>query len=355
MPLPGLPSSAEAGGNSTLPSLLIENAIRNTVHRSQSAVGRKQRSQTADGNMCRFSLKGGMPSDFVYTRSWTRITISSQIAMHSNYQYHSILRNALIAISAIFAFGSLSEAEIVFDADFEGSTPGAASSTNLNAGTSIGSWSVGSSADNGNANISEDPSVMDNGAELWPGAGTGYIASFSSAGTLSDGVTVEFDTTMRNGINGGGRDVIIQGVDSGGNEVFRLMANGINGSETLTHVDSGGSQTVIGSLEKNQGAYETDDMRSIRLELTDSMFDIYYEGGATPVIDDADYNTLGVTDLAAINIIGNDGRSAFWLDNVIVENIEAVEPEIVPEPSAVFVWGLIAVGMLIGRRCWRKS
>lgn len=243
-------------------------------------------------------------------------------------------RHLAIALLAVpLALTSGARGATVFDADFNSATPGqgadaATTIALLNSGTAVGSWS---NIANGNFG-SEGPRISTNGLGengAIPGIGLYERAAvFTSDALLADGVSVSMDVATIHGHNDdtNNRNNYIVGLDSIGQEVFFILVEGVNNANKLTYHVAGenddNNAVFIGGIGRDgsEASYAPNVMTNFRLELSSSSFDIFFDGALAATIGSVAYRTNGVSNLAEIRFSGNQGRSNFWLDNVLVES-----------------------------------
>jgi len=277
-------------------------------------------------------------------------------------------RQLSIALIAGMAAATGAQGAVVFDADFESATPAEATPATFvslfDSGTDIGNWTdltptLGYSGSDG-------PRITSDGA-----GNNGAIAGFNDMGwqrameltstvSLADGVSVSMDVaTLKGQTDDFNRNTHVVGLDSSGQEVFRILIEGVNSADKLTYLPMGESDednaVYIGDIVRNNnaGLYDPNAMTNFLLELSSSSFDIFYDGGALPTVSNVSYRTLGVSNLDRIIVESvDDGRAHAWLDNILVETSEEGPPAI-PAPAALPAGLALLVVAAMKRRAHR--
>jgi len=270
--------------------------------------------------------------------------MNNQLLPHTRLPF---LRRSALTAAVLGFVGSAcliptATAQVLFDADFEGSTPGGGLTVaNLNAGTSTGTW--GNLVDSGDPNDDIFENTTESNNLLVLDVGYEAEAFASSAGNLTDGVDVEWSFTFRRETVG--RDHRWQIKDADGDVGVTLEARD-NGPGTdrfqLVLVETGGDTFLFGDVA-NVGVFNPPeaDLTDFRIELSETSFDVLANG--TIVGSDLSYGA----DFDNVNSIFFEGLIA--QSGGIYDNISITQ---VPEPAAasLILAGITGLVVFLRRR-----
>ncbi len=239
-------------------------------------------------------------------------------------------------------------ATTLFQADFNGTTVSDVGSgvflaqitkPNLDAGTSVGDWTVntaqGVPGTNrafksiqgvGAANVTDK--ALRFGIDLagW-GASPILTANLSSAATLAAGeITVGFDYANATGDAGGGRTFFLRGVGADNLTVFELAFKSDAGHTRLAYRDSTNTINLLGtaadlvnstgSSNNASGDYDDTIMKQIDVVIGPSTFDVFLAG--TLLGDDLPFKSAGATGLNRLEFVSSTQWTGGWFDNLSV-------------------------------------
>jgi len=249
----------------------------------------------------------------------------------------------IIAVAA-FATVGVCQAQTLFNADFEGSTAGGGLTvSNLNAGTSTGSW--GNLVDSGDTNDDIFENTTESNNLLALDVGFEAEAFAASSGNLTDGVDVELSFAFRR--ETAGRDHRWQILDADGDVGITLEARD-TGTTSVSNpirfelflVESSGETSLFGEVAEvdvfNPPLADLDDFR---IELSATSFDVLVNGSV--VGSDFSYGA-NFDNVNSIFFEGLDSASGGIYDNISITQI----PE--PASAGLLVSGL--AGLLVLRR-----
>jgi hypothetical protein len=242
---------------------------------------------------------------------------------------------------------ALSAATTLFQADFNGTTVSDVgggvflaqiTETNLEAGTSVGDWTVNTAqalSTNralrsiqgvGAANVTNK--ALRFGIDLagW-GASPILTANLSSAATLAAGeITVGFDYANATGDAGGGRTFFLRGVGADNLTVFELAFKSDAGHTRLAYRDSTNTINLLGtaadlvnstgSSNNASGDYDDTIMKQIDVVIGPSTFDVFLAG--TLLGDDLPFKSAGATGLNRLEFVSSTQWTGGWFDNLSV-------------------------------------
>lgn len=239
-----------------------------------------------------------------------------------------------------FATVGVCQAQVLLDADFEGSTVGGGISvTNLDNGTPTGSWGnlvdVGDTNDNIFENTTESNNLM--------GLDLGYEAEafVSSPGNLADGVDVEWSFSFFR--ESTGRDHRWQIKDADGDVGVWLEARDTGpGPERyqLFLVETGGDTSLFGDVaDVDVWNPPLADLTDFRIELSATSFDVLANG--TVVGNDLSYRS-GFDNVNSMFFQGIIAQSGGVYDNIFIEQV--------PEPASAVLLLAGVAGLLVLRR-----
>jgi hypothetical protein len=259
-----------------------------------------------------------------------------------------------VAVSTAFAMlaqaSALSAATTLFQADFNGTTVSDVgggvflaqiTETNLEAGTSVGDWTVNTAqalSTNralrsiqgvGAANVTNK--ALRFGIDLagW-GASPILTANLSSAATLAAGeITVGFDYANATGDAGGGRTFFLRGVGADNLTVFELAFKSDAGHTRLAYRDSTNTINLLGtatdlvsstgSSNNASGDYDDTIMKHIDVVIGSSTFDVFLAG--VLLGDDLPFKSAGATGLNRLEFVSSTQWTGGWFDNMSVTQV----------------------------------
>ncbi len=228
----------------------------------------------------------------------------------------------------LFAVAGTVSAETVFYADFEGSSliNDTVTSANLDAGTTVGTWTVG------NDEESDIRQGSGNKALLADTGTYSFEANFSNTAVLTNnGVTVSLDTYMRRTGDASSNEANLKpqkvvGLDSHGNELFDIrITAGISheNAQRVGFVDSLGVERYLGSSgDVNSYSVDTPNsamFQTLELTLHETTMDISYDG--VVLTNGIAYRNLGMSHLRSIRLAGVNGNTGAFYDNIAVSAI----------------------------------
>ena len=250
-------------------------------------------------------------------------------------------------------------------ADFDGSAAGRIDDQApdtpadvLNAGTTGGTWTV---TDDQESIINQENDDASNHALAADRGAYDMEVTFDSGPAVlaTNKLVFSFDSQLlRATSTANEKEQYIIGWDDSATpqKVFEIMltndGTGSNPRGRLAYFDQSGVQQNLAdslpSLGSNpsDAALESDNMTTLRIEMSDDTMDITVTDSSGTVLataTDVAYRTDGVANLASISLEGTGGTdtiaSGAWFDNITVE--------VVPEPSTL---ALAAIGLLGLRR-----
>ncbi|NWK57334.1 PEP-CTERM sorting domain-containing protein [Verrucomicrobiaceae bacterium N1E253] len=258
-------------------------------------------------------------------------------------------------LGAIITMGTAQSAT-VFSADFSGSTAttsgtaitGLTSASNLDAGTSPGSWSGLATSTGGTTSgidVTSAAATAMSGNWMLIGRSTNDTSHSTTATIdlsseiLLDGATISMDLNIRNsgGENGG---LLVTGYTSGGTALFTFT--GGNGGSPYGQRELATSSDISGTRDNTHNNLwsENGDGKTINLSLAAAGYTLTGDGGTTNLA--GSYFASG--DLASIKIEAKGSKALWGIDNI------SVAGTVVPEPSSTALLGLGGIALILRRR-----
>jgi hypothetical protein len=276
-----------------------------------------------------------------------------------------IIATALIAASPVNA------ATVVFSANFDGTTVadigsgqgfGAQlTSTNLDAGTAIGTWTV-NQAQNAPTGRTQRMIQTDGGANVTNKAlrfGIDFVngttgsttavntpiltANLTSTLSLSNAINVSFDQGMISSDNDSARVTYLTGLDGSNNRLFQI---GFAADKRLGYFTSAGVWTPIGAVGDLAGNNNTywfaTNMKNVTVDVGASTYDIKLGGNSLTGGSGIAFRDAAANGLSKLAFSSNNRYTGSAFDNITVSQI--------PEPSAALLGGLGFLFLLRRRR-----
>jgi len=264
--------------------------------------------------------------------------------------HNTIIILTLFAIALLGCVARPGAAATIFNADFEGSAVGGdTGKTNLDAGTSVGDWTVG--AEGGEhtgvrASGGNQAAAFDRVAPQWS-----YTANMGSTEALSGGITVSLDLhALRQ--NGAEKLATISGIDAANQPFFTVTVDETDTSNPKDIILNGGS--TINGVQLQAGSFVNDKLRTVTLELGATSYDVWLDADDDGVIDGGEqltgisYLTTPTTGLAALSfesaVLSGSGSTG---PGIMVDNINV---DVVPEPSTLALAAFGLLGLIGFRR-----
>ena len=263
-----------------------------------------------------------------------------------------------IATAALFA-GITSSAEVVFEANFDGTTVADLGGTNgygaqiteanLNAGTATGTWTVnqaqplgGRTARNiqtdGGANVTEK--ALRFGIDLAGtiNANTAVLtANLTSSLSLSSPITVSFDYGIIS-FDSGTRTTYLTGLDGSGNRLFQIGFVNSGAVKQMGYFDSSGTWTLIGSsgdlIGNNNTFWNASLMQNVTIEVGASTYDIKLAGVTPTGGSGIAFRDAAASGLSGLAFSANTKWTGGAFDNMTVSQVS--EPDMIPIVDAGF-------------------
>lgn len=243
--------------------------------------------------------------------------------------------SAVVLLCSAAGFGAI---VTNFFADFEGSPAGnlsttlSASESQLDAGTSTGSWTITDVQESYiGTNAVQHRLCMDFGQY-------NMSADLASSATLSDGVTFSIYANNRRG--GTVKTSVIRFKNESNANLLSLRFVPDGTAPTLQLFDIVNGWTDLGAIQFNSvGTPNWDGMDFVEVQMSGSSFNVLLNG--TNVAANVNYANSGTT-LDALSFIGEHDQSGIWYDNVLVTTI--------PEPATIGLVGFASLGLLMLRK-----
>lgn len=263
----------------------------------------------------------------------------------------------VIAATALFVC-SMAPAAIgaqLFDANFQGSTQsdpavdGGLTEANLDNGTATGSWAITTDGGTtGNYAAVRDDSGGTGRALMLSTGNIDFAASLANPGALSSGVSISLDACFRY-TAGNSPAPSLQGFDSAGREVFKIVFWGDNGGDgddsdfrSVAYIDASGvNHYVTGDnavLKNSNDTYDSTKMRTLTLTLGAATMDIAWNGST--VASGIGYKTPGVANLATLRFARHTTSAweGMWYDNISVTGDVYTPPSRTWDGSGDMTW-----------------
>jgi hypothetical protein len=277
--------------------------------------------------------------------------------------------NQFLALPIIFVAliaGSPANAAVVFDANFDGTSVADIGSgngfgaqlteTNLNAGTSTGTWTVNQTQTaptsktnkmiqtDGGANVTNKALRFGIGFSGTTGVNNATLtANLTSVLSLSGTINVSFDQGMISSDNGADRITYLTGLDGSNNRLFQI---GFNAARQLGYVSSAGTWTLIGTagdLAGNNNTFWNDvNMKTVTVGVSASAYDIKLNGSSLTGGSGIAFRDVAANGLSNLAFSSNQPYTGSAFDNISVSQI--------PEPSAALLGGISFLFLLRRRR-----
>ena len=230
-----------------------------------------------------------------------------------------------IVLTILLAAG-LGRASVVtnFFSDLNSSANGSASTANLNAGTSVGTWAV----------LAQEESTVTDGVALFQtGKYTNQMTLASSADLTTGSVTVGFDFSGTESTTLRWNRFLIRNESDQSIIAFRL------GNDGAIQVYQGGWQ-AIGSVGYSSDVPPTS-MSHISITMDSSGYSVYKD--ETLLTSSAYQTPVYATSINNVIIWGDNTASSVWVDNVSVTSV-------VPEPITLGLYSISGCFTLLIRR-----
>ena len=276
------------------------------------------------------------------------------------------LLSATIAATALIT-GISANAATVFSANFDGTTVADLGSgngygaqittTNLNAGTATGSWTVhatqalgGKTAKmiqtDGGANVTNKALRFGIATDGVGGANTAVLtANLTSTLSLSNTITVSFDYGIISG-DTSGRTTYMTGLDGSGNRLFQVGFINSSNSEQMGYFNASGTWTLIGTsgdlIGNNNTFWNAALMKNVTVEVGASTYDIKLAGATLTGGSGIAFRDASASGLSNLALSASTPWTGGAFDNMEVSQI--------PEPSSVALTGIAGLCCLLRRR-----
>jgi len=250
-----------------------------------------------------------------------------------------------LVMLTVFVVSTSASAATVFNADFDGTTVADLGGTNgygaqiteanLNAGTSVGTWTVNQAQDapggknakmiqtDGGANVTEKALRFGISTDGTIATNTPVLtANLTSSLTLSNTITVSFDYGIIS-FDTGGRTTYLTGLDGSGNRLFQVgfvNSNDVDGKR-MGYVNTAGAWTPIGSpadlIGNNNTFWDADLMKNVTIEVGASSYDISLAG--SPLATDIAFRDAAASGLSTMAFSASTKWTGGAFDNLTVE------------------------------------